>query len=223
MNKKLSIGRMAGTVTNYIEIEVTLEGGRLSICGDVRRETAGQCQDFIREAMEGGKIDYSGEWDGEKLKKLLDTWDAWHLNDMHPECEHQAVDGTLEQARQEVTIYGYKLSDEASKQKRDIEERTQKELLETRSTGITEEEQTILKLEHFTKSLDATPAKFYVAYGKEDSYFGNKTERRGWMNFSEYPEVGLLGKPCATCGYKYGTAWKTVELPKEALEYIASL
>lgn len=35
-----------------------------------------------------------------------------------------------------------------------------------------------------------------------------------WVSPKEHPE-GLLGKPCPTCGYKYGTAWLVDPLPVE--------
>lgn len=221
MHKKLSIGRMAGTQTNYIDIDVTLKEGRLSISGDVRRETAGQCQDFIREAMEKNGIDYAIDWNREELKRLLDTWDVWHLNDMHPECEHQAVDGTLEQAQKDVTIYGYKLDMEIVGKQDKVKEKAMERLLSGSTVILKPHEAKLLKLEYSLKSLDSTAPEHYKE--AKETYFGTKTEKAGWVSFEEYPNVGILSKPCATCGYKYGSAWKTVELPKEVVEYVESL
>lgn len=43
----------------------------------------------------------------------------------------------------------------------------------------------------------------------------------GWVRRDEHPE-GLLGFPCPTCGYRYGSAWKHEELPAEVIERLAS-
>ena len=40
----------------------------------------------------------------------------------------------------------------------------------------------------------------------------------GWNNYDEHPS-----EPCPECGYKYGSAWLKMEVPKEALEFLASL
>lgn len=44
----------------------------------------------------------------------------------------------------------------------------------------------------------------------------------GWVSHREYP-LGLLGKPCTTCGYRYGTAWLKEEVPSEVLAFLKSL
>ena len=38
----------------------------------------------------------------------------------------------------------------------------------------------------------------------------------GWVRLDDHPD-GLLGKPCPTCGYKYGTKWLFEEVPDEIL------
>lgn len=40
------------------------------------------------------------------------------------------------------------------------------------------------------------------------------TRLSGWVTPEEHPD-GKLGKPCETCGYKYGSAWLREELPPE--------
>lgn len=40
----------------------------------------------------------------------------------------------------------------------------------------------------------------------------------GWVRPDEHPD-GLLTKPCPVCGYKYGSAWLTEELPESVREW----
>ena len=42
-----------------------------------------------------------------------------------------------------------------------------------------------------------------------------------WVRPDEHPD-GLLTKPCDECGYRYGTAWLTVEVPDEILTRLRS-
>jgi hypothetical protein len=43
-----------------------------------------------------------------------------------------------------------------------------------------------------------------------------------WVRRSEHPE-GLLGEPCSTCGYKYGTAWLREAVPEDVLRFLREL
>lgn len=221
-----------GTVTERnkiynIEIETEIDKeNTLHISGSIQRNrhdwlSGGQCQDTIKEYMIQDAIKYAEDWNKDKLFKLLEVWDKHHLNDMHPECEHQETDGTLEEARQEVAIYGYKLKPEISALQSTIKEKAEERLLKDRHTSITKEEQEILKLEYSLRTLESTPPVHYEA--TNDSYWGNKTEKRGHISFKDFPTIGILSRPCKTCGYKYGTAWKKRELPEEVKTFINNL
>lgn len=50
----------------------------------------------------------------------------------------------------------------------------------------------------------------------------SETKTRGWIRFDQ-SELGLLGKPCPVCGYKYGTEWKKEEVPKEVIDWLFAL
>jgi hypothetical protein len=43
-----------------------------------------------------------------------------------------------------------------------------------------------------------------------------------WVRPEDHPD-GLLTKPCPVCGYRYGTAWLTEELPQEIRDYVEGL
>lgn len=67
------------------------------------------------------------------------------------------------------------------------------------------------------------PTKPTHSYGKhfpgqqQDSW-----NMLAWVRQDEHSE-GLLMKPCDVCGYKYGSAWLTEEVPAEVLEYLQGL
>ena len=88
----------------FVEIEYV--NGKLSLCGVIGpmsngdcRGSAGQCANEIRKGTP------TADWSAEMLFKLCDIWDKWHLNDMHPECEHQRNLGWDEQAKEKIYLY----------------------------------------------------------------------------------------------------------------------
>lgn len=51
-------------------------------------------------------------------------------------------------------------------------------------------------------------------------------DERGIMAMRIRPEehpAGLLCKPCAVCGYKYGSAWLSEDVPADVLEFLRAL
>jgi hypothetical protein len=64
---------------------------RLSISAGVRNR---QKTDFImvgqiRDALDN-MVSYAQGWDAQKVARLREIWDMWHLNDMNAECVHQS-------------------------------------------------------------------------------------------------------------------------------------
>lgn len=212
------------TITLDVEIR---KDGELSISGDIARNdrdfiSCGQCNEEIGAHMQNDAIEYRAGWSREKLAKVLDIWDKWHLNHMHPECEHQEAQGWRELAGEYVTIYGFKLDRDVSKLQRDIEEKVLNSIKSKGLARVTEEEKNILNLEYSLRSLEKDAPEYYVSCAS-DSYWGDKSERRGFIRYDEHPEVGLLCKPCNVCDYKYGTAWTRRVLPDEVIQFVCEL
>ena len=102
-----------------------------------------------------------------RLERLIEIWERWHLNDLRPYCPHQYAEGW------------------------------------------------------HLRPID--PSKPLDAYGKH--FEGQRVESRnmlGWIPRSEHP-AGLLGEPCPTCGYRYGTAWLHEDVPEDILEWLKNL
>jgi len=59
-------------------------------------------------------------------------------------------------------------------------------------------------------------------WGQKEVEVGKETKSTNWLTEKEHPE-GVLLKPCPVCGYKYGSAWKRQEVPREALDFLFSL
>lgn len=66
-----------------------------------------------------------------------------------------------------------------------------------------------------SKPLDAYGTHFE---GQKQSSWNMLT----WVRPDEHPD-GLLTVPCPVCGYKFGTAWLTEEVPDEVLDWLRDL
>ena len=67
------------------------------------------------------------------------------------------------------------------------------------------------------------PAKPTTAYGLHyDGQTRDSWNLLMWVRPDEHPG-GLLGKPCSTCGYRFGSAWLVEDLPAEAVAEVRRL
>jgi len=72
-------------------------------------------------------------------------------------------------------------------------------------------------------SMRIDPSKPENAYGRHfPGQASDSWNLLGWVRPDEHPD-GLLTRPCPVCGYKYGTAWLTEEVPPEVIEFLQSL
>lgn len=202
-------------------IKIKYKDNRLSLCGVVGPMTngnckgsAGQCTDEIRKGTP------TEQWTSEMLVKLCDIWDEWHLNDMKADCEHQRADKEFQQQKSETVIV-YKwlhLLDEVSKEKKAVSEYVEKELFENSTVTLTERQ-------HFLYRLQSC---IYNHVGDYDTslyvHKENDIEHKAlnWIT-PEQHERGLLCKPCPVCGYKYGSSWKTIDVPDEVINWLFTL
>ena len=208
--------------------KIEYDGKRLSICGVVGPKSngncmgsAGQCSDSIRK---GTPVD---GWDRSMLDKFCDIWDRWHLNDMNTACEHQRALGWAEQAKEPVTLYHYRLTEEASKIKRNAEHAAIDALRKGATFTPTPEQQFFASLPYGLDIYNAPSEEMAPHYKpKKPLWAGDsgatETKTRGWVRFDE-DKVGILCKPCPVCGYKYGTSWLLEEVPADVIEWLFSL
>lgn len=76
---------------NIVKLEINLEDGKLSICGEAKGH-CGQCQDSIIPK-------------NKEQSRLLEIWEKWHLNDMKAGTPKQ--EEAIEEFRQKNNISGW--------------------------------------------------------------------------------------------------------------------
>lgn len=109
-----------GTANGFVKIEYADE--RLSISGVIGPTRNGNCKGSCGQCIDEISAGTPAEgWTKETLDKLCEIWKEWHLNDMRSYCEHQKELGWREKAREEVTLYHYRLTRKAMDIKKDAE------------------------------------------------------------------------------------------------------
>ncbi len=168
----------------------------------------GQCLDTIAQYIKNPTF-----------KQIFRLWNLYHLNDMHPECEHQAAAGWQEKAAEKVTLYKFTMTTEAITE----QSRTKSAALRAAQDGetlrLSKEKRLILGLNysitHHSETLPETIAQYYKLKSTE-------TKTLGWLRESEHPN-GILCKPCPVCGYAYGSKWVYFPIPEEDEKIIYKL
>lgn len=214
----LDHGRNDCAVDVTIELKDTDNGPEFTASGNIwnARHTdvysAGQNLDTIAKYVKAPTF-----------RKIYRLWSLYHLNGMHPECEHQRALGWRELASEEVTSYAFDLNDATREKVLAAKNRAIACLKAGETFTPTEEETRLVNLpERLELAVDEYDADLYKP-GKFLSGWGHyKKERRGWVRY-EKDARGLLGRPCPVCGYKYGSSWMYQEIPAEDLQQIHDL
>lgn len=208
-----------------VEMEYKEEKGKKSfsvsaMVWNVRRSDCicgGQCLDTIAPYMESPIF-----------SEILRLWKAYHLNDMHPECEHQHAAGWDKLASEKVTLYHWRMTREAMNEQDKAKKAALSALTAGETFTPTTEQAFFAGLSYSLTTWTETPpeelAKYYEP--KKPLYAGDgghtETKALGWLKESEHP-AGLLSKACPVCGYKYGTSWVYFPIPAEDEKIIYKL
>lgn len=159
-------------------------------------------------------IDYEAASDD--LKRILDIWKEYHLNDMHAECIHQEEAGIRELASQPLYKAEYTMTHDTIVKQRKVEDFIKKELVQNGTVTLSQEQRELYTMKYSIEKffLNADEAEENIPEG----YKLKEVEAtlRGHTSLSE-SEFGLLGKECPVCGYKYGHGWTYRPVPEEIL------
>lgn len=212
--------RFGKTVKVVLEIE-TRDNNKgelvLSISGalyDTYKYVNGYRKDPIAFGQVDMDIDYEAASDD--LKRILDIWKEYHLNDMHAECIHQEEAGIRKLASQPLYKVEYTMTHDTIVKQRGVEDFIKKELTQNGTVALSQDQRELYTMKYSIKKffLNADEAKENIPEGYKLREV--ETTLRGHTSLSE-SEFGLLGKECPVCGYKYGHGWTYRPIPEEIL------
>lgn len=223
--------------------KIEFDGGKLSITGVIgpkhNGDSTGGCGQIdmgfhhrnqshndkrTSKPVTTGQMRFSPGWTADEWLDFLDYWHTWHLNDMRPGCEHQV--GPDWDSSREVTLYYFRLTDEAQQAIRNAKKRAEG-CIKSGGTFSPLPSETILANlpDKITRATPEAPEQ-YTANGPQypgDHYNkASEVKTAGWVHPEEHPD-GLLCKPCPVCGYKYGSEWRNQEVPEGVLSWLAGL
>lgn len=180
------------------------DGGNLSLTGVVGPWTngdaagsCGQCIDDVRPFN----------------ARLADVWERWHLNDMRAGCEHQRAEWN---PAEPLDVVSYGLTTEALTRRRSLLDKLAGVL-----PDITAQDRALAGLVDWFKDRFAPPDAGDPLSGCFEVK-KRETKTAGWVKPEEHPR-GLLGKPCAKCGYCYGSRWLREEVPDDVVQWLHDL
>lgn len=210
-------------VSVFVTVEFTADG-RLSITGvegpTSSGDAAGSCGQIdstLREHLDAGRFVPAEGWTLDRVRGLLDIWDAWHLNDMSAADDVMIRDGWREQAAVPVwlhtftqTLDGINASNAAKDAALDA--------LKAGSTFTPTAEQSAAyaapySVTIYTDSPDDVP-ETPAGYKPGDKHPERKT--LGWLKPDEHPR-GLLTKLHPESGNRYGSGWYRRDVPADVL------
>lgn len=212
---------------NLVTVDMEYKDGDgkkvLSISGNVWNERktdvvcGGQCLDTIAEYISDPVF-----------AEIYRLWKLYHLNDMHAECEHQHTLGWRELAKEEVTLYHWRLKYDISMEQNKIEKLALNALKSCETFTPTEEQAYISSLSYSmtteNSELSDDLARFYEP--RKALYAGDtgheETKKLGWLSEKKHSR-GILSKPCPVCGYEYGSSWIYYPIPPEDEKIILNL
>lgn len=222
INKTVRIGTVEiGGRPADVFCRVKFEGGKLSISGvegPLRNGDArGSCGQIEMHMGNGDGVKPAPGWTPALIQKFLETWRAWHLNDMRAGCEHQRAKGW---GSENLEIMEFGINSKAWELKHAAEEEMVKAAQEGRADSLTPAQVFLVGPDWADKryTLPADGSPLAGLYELKET----KQELSGWAYESEHPR-GVLMKPCPDCGYKYGSAWLKEEVPASVLEFLAGL
>ncbi len=178
----------------------------------------GQCLDTIAPYMNNNPDFF----------EILRLWNLYHLNNMHPECEHQNAMGWHLRASIKVFLYHWRMTEEALEEKRKAEKTAIIALKCGETFKPTIKQRFFSSLDYslttYEEKLPKNIAKYYEP--KKPLFAGDKGHKEekllGWLRESEHPD-GILSKACPKCGYKYGSAWNYFPIPEDDEKIIINL
>lgn len=161
-------------------------------------------------------INFAPGWNEKKWLDFLEYWHEWHLNDMQPGCEHQAGWDT----GKELELVEYSWTDEFFKVRGEAREgKLSGPEYEQYAKDAADVDQVLFGLNAAKYPFPKVKKLLEKGLIEEQR---RETKKAGWVYPEEHPE-GVLGKECGVCGYRYGTEWRTKEVPAKVLSFLRRL
>ena len=188
-------------------------------CGQVTERLAELLQFPAQIRVEGG---------AETVRRLLEIWQRWHLNDMRAYCEHQIAIHNWD-IEERVQLWRWQLDSSLFSLQRKIKDAAQGQLMAGQTVSYSAHELELLRkpLSAWTHD-DQPPSDGYkldttTVVPVSSLWPMEELGKSSLFTLEHCHPKGILGKPCPTCGHKWGSAWLREDVPEEVLQFLASM
>jgi hypothetical protein len=205
----------------FIRIEYS-NGGQLSLTGVIGPTCNGNCKGSCGQIVDDltDITEYAEGWGKAEVARLREYWNAWHLNDMTPNCPHQV--GPEWDTSRKINLIGYQRTKEAGRLTSDAEAG------KLSGRAYNKAKKVLFGLEKWhgeSVNADAVPSEVsaLVAAGYLEPWHWDHIEKTVTAGWTDATLGGILSRPCPVCGYKYGSAWLKREVPAEVVAWLFAL
>lgn len=215
--KEVRIGRLKDDRRYNVFVDIEYKNKRLSITGEESTISRQQIRSAGQITLNPDEIEFAPGWNKEKVIRLEQIWNNWHLNDKRAGCEHQRTYWDL---NKKVEVFNFTWSTKFHNMRKRAEDglMDEKEYNEYKQIVLSVFEATVNTTHHKWLS----PLVCGLLYQGLIQIKGKETTDTHWVRTEEHPE-GLLCKPCKICGYKYGTKWLHEDVPEEILKELMEM
>jgi hypothetical protein len=192
-------------------------GGVLSLTGVVGPRAGGaaygSCGQIVDELKSIEKR--APGWSPAAVKRLQACWREWHLNDAHAGCEHQEKDERALEA--ELDLFDYCYGGNYATWKASVLSGALRQSVYKQRCELLREADGAVANYHgpglnVRRLIDCGLVKMSRTH-RHKAY---------WVSVEDHPD-GILGRVCPECGWKYGGAWRRVEVPDDVIQWLKEL
>lgn len=218
-------GRLDGRAPLYVTIE--WRDGQLSLTGVEGPKSNGDAWGGCGQCGVAADIEpYTANgWTAEMCARLGEVWERWHMNDIRAGCAH--VEPGVSSVKLELRPLTWgdtyherrRLVESAKATAQEYAEFCEWSGIVTRLCASKGPKHPALWGEVGENALRDGLVK---EPGADSVTRYERTKAAGWVYPSEHPD-GLLTRPCAVCGVKYGAQWLSEPVPVDVLEWLRGL
>jgi len=201
----------------------------LSISGVIGPKNNGDCLGScgqINMSLNVDDIAPAKGWTKSKIRKFLEIWDLWHLNDMNAATVDMKKAGWDKLASKEIFKYSFSMTSDNRKRLTDIKKRCELAAINGEVATLPDEEKRLLQSKGYQDvyGYEMPKAPEFMELST-DILSDNKrpkidSKTLGWVSVEEHPD-GLLGRELN--GKKYGAAWYYEPVPADVLAWLQNL
>lgn len=231
--KTVRLGAQTGIGSTFVFID--WDGKRLSMTGvegpTLRGDAKGGCGQISMHEWEFAN--YAHGWTADKVQRLRQIWDEWHLNDMRAYDAAMKRDGWREKAATPMLGYEFRRTTQADNDARAVKEQALAALKAGETFTPTPWQVEVSNRPYsYTEwvaegEAEPAPKEHYERARHIGGHWNGdikspEHKTLGWLYPKDHPE-GLLARKHPESGNGYGSAWYSEDVPDDVLQWLADL